>query len=202
MPPAATDLQAGAGHLLLPEADGLGAEAAHHQRRFHGLEFMPFAEGAPAGCLTRLKPDLSIAADSGLPMPRVIDGQVAHLQHLLDGRDAGDGIFAELADAIGERTQQPVANVNRAAAHARDHAGVFGLGAVELDEDHVVAGAARPTQNAQNLNLHRLGLGSGEDRPGGRGHAAAHLAEREEAAAGGRRSRGSGCGRSAPGAKA
>lgn len=38
-------------------------------------------------------------------VPEVIDRQVAHLKHLLDGRDAGDRVLAELADAIGDRSQ-------------------------------------------------------------------------------------------------
>ena len=107
------------------------------------------------------------------------DGQIAHFQHLRDRRDAGNGVLAELADAVGERTQQPVADVDRAAAHAGHHAGVLRLGAVELRQDHVLAGAARAAQHTQNLNLHRLRFGPFKYRPGGRHHAAAHLAERE-----------------------
>ena len=84
--------------------------------------------------------------------------KIPHLQHLLDRRNAGDGLLAELANAVGERAQQLVADVDRAAAHSLHHARVFGLGAVEPGENHVLAGPARTAQNAQNLHLHRLRL--------------------------------------------
>jgi hypothetical protein len=123
--------------------------------------------------------------ESLIPATPCVDGQVAHFEHLLDGRDAGDGVLAELADAVGERAEQLVADIDRAAAHAGHHAGVLGLGAVQLGQDHVLAGAARAAQHAQDLNLHGLGLVALKDGPGGGGHAAAHLAEREESAGGG-----------------
>ena len=54
------------------------------------------------------------------------------------------GSLAELADAVGERAEQLAADVDGAAAHAGDDAGVFGLGAVELGEDHVLPGPRAP----------------------------------------------------------
>ena len=109
-----------------------------------------------------------------------VNGHVAHFEHLFDGRDAGNGIFGELADAVGERAEQLAADIDGAAAHALDHAGIFGFGAVELGQDHVLAGAARAAQYAQNLNLHGLGGGALEDGPRRAGHAGAYLAEREK----------------------
>ncbi len=89
----------------------------------------------------------------------IAHGQVAHFEHLLDGRDAGDGFLGELADAVGERANQLAVDVDGAAAHAIDDAGVFGLGAVELGENEVLAGAARAAQDAEDLDLHGLGSG-------------------------------------------
>ena len=109
-----------------------------------------------------------------------VDGHVADFEHLLDGRDAGNGFLGELADAVGERAEQLAVDIDGAAAHAFDHAGVFGFGAVELGEDQVLAGAARAAQYAQDLNLHGLGGGALEDGPRRAGHAGADLAEREK----------------------
>ena len=129
-------------------------------------------------------PASSRARSWRLPALAALDGQVAHLKHLLDGRDAGDGLLAELADAVGERAEQLVADVDGAAAHAFDDAGVLGFGAVELGENHVLAGAARAAQNAEDLNLHGFGLGAVKNGPGGAGQAAVNLAEGEESAGG------------------
>ena len=158
-------------------------EAAHDQRGFHGLEVHGggrFGAGALRG---------KRGLDCG-DVPCAADGQVADFKHLLDGGDAGDGVLAELADAVGERAEQAVADVDRAAAHAGDDAGVLRLGAVELGQNHVLAGTAGAAEDAEDLDLHGLGLAAGEDGPGGGRHALAHLAEGEEASGGGRRSGG------------
>ena len=62
---------------------------------------------------------------------------------------------------------------------------------MELNEDHVLAGASLAAQDAEDFDLHGLGFGAGKDGPGGGGHAAMHLAEGEEAAGG--RGRAGGC---------
>ncbi len=108
-------------------------------------------------------------------------GQIAQAKHLLDGGNAGDRLLAELADAVGERSQQLVADVDGAAAHAFDNAGEFGFGALKLGENHVLAGTARAAQDAEDFNGHGLGLGALKNSPG-RGHQAAmNLAEGENA---------------------
>jgi hypothetical protein len=57
---------------------------------------------------------------------------------------------------------------------------------VELGKDHVVAGAARATQDAEDFHLHRLGLAAAKDGPGGSGEAGVDLAQGEKTAANGR----------------
>jgi hypothetical protein len=111
---------------------------------------------------------------------------VAHLQHLRDGRDAGDGVFAELADAVGERAQQAVADVDRAAAHAGHYAGVLRLGAVQLGQNHVVAGAARPLRTPRISTCMGSGLLPVKTVQAVPVSPAMDLAQRKEAAARGR----------------
>ena len=123
----------------------------------------------------------------GEPGRRRIDRKVAHFKHLLDGRDAGDGVLAELADAVGERAEELVANVHGAAAHARYDPGVFGLGAVELGQNHIFAGSASAAKDAEDLHLHGLGDRPLKDGPGGGDKAAMDLAEGEDSAGADRR---------------
>ena len=113
-------------------------------------------------------------------------GQVADVEHLLDGGDAGDRLFAELANAVAERTEEAAIDVDGAAAHAGDDAGVLGLGAVEAGEDHVLAGASAPVEEAEDFDIHGLGLGAFKDGPGGAVEAAVDFREGEDSGAGGR----------------
>ena len=116
----------------------------------------------------------------------IADGNVADFEHLLDGGDAGDGFLGELADAVGERTGQLAVDIDGAAAHAFDDAGVFGLIAVKPGEDEVLAGSARAVQDAEDFDLHGFGSGALKDCPGDAGHAGTNLAEGKEAGIGGR----------------
>ena len=97
------------------------------------------------------------------------EGQVADFEHLLDGCDSGDGFLGELAETIGDRAEEALADVDGASAHAGDDAGVLGAGAGEPGKDEVVARPARAAENAEDFNVHGLGGGAGEDGPGGGG---------------------------------
>ena len=70
-------------------------------------------------------------------------GLVPHLKHLFDGCDAGDGIFAELTDAVAERTKQLPVDVDGTAAHASDNAGVLRLVSMETSENHIATRTER-----------------------------------------------------------
>ena len=114
-------------------------------------------------------------------------GLVAYLEHLFNRRDAGDRFLAELADAIGERAEQLAVDIDRAAAHAGNHPRVFGLGADEPGEDHVLSGTEGVVQQAEDFDLHRFGLGALKDGIGDAAKAAVHLAERKNPGGGGGR---------------
>ena len=114
----------------------------------------------------------------------IAEGNIADLEHLLDGCDAGDWFLGELANAIRERACQFAVNVDGTAAHAFDDAGVLGLVAVKPSKDEVLARAASAAQNAEDFHLHGFGSRSLKDGPGGAGHAGANLAERKEAGIG------------------
>ena len=58
-----------------------------------------------------------------------------------DRRDAGDGFLRERADRIRDGADQPAVDVDRAAAHAGDDAGLGQRAALEPGEDEVAAAA-------------------------------------------------------------
>ena len=119
-----------------------------------------------------------------------VDRHVFDFEHLGDGSDAGDGFFGKLTDAVRKGAEELIADVDRAAAHARYNACVLRFGAVEPGEDHILPGTACAAQYAKDFNLHGLRLGTCKDRPGCGHQAAMNLAEGEEAATRGRGSRG------------
>ena len=148
--------KAGARHPVLPEPNGLGLESAHRQGRFHHSEIrLRRGPGTGQGSQCNIGRFLgrTLLARARL---QVAGGKIPHLQHLLNGSDAGDRFLAEFADAESERAEQLVADINRTAAHSRHHACVLRLGAVEPDKNHVLAGTADAAQNAQNLDFHRF----------------------------------------------
>ena len=154
MPAGCDGFKRGSGGLLLPEANRFRAESAQDERGFHGLEDH-FAVGERSRDAWRS--GLAAAGDAEPPARacgEIRSGQIAHLDHLCDGGNAGDGFLGELPDAIRERAHQLAVDVDGAAAHAVNHAGVLGFGAMELGENEVLAGAARAAQHAQDFNLH------------------------------------------------
>ncbi len=172
-------------HPLLPKPDRLGRKAAHDQRRCDRLKRR----------LCVGKPCRGTRKGTGgnhtlLIVPRFFqwpaDGNIANLEHVLDRGNARDGVFAELADMVGNRAQEFVPDIDRTAAHAGHHARVFRLGTNQLGQDHVVPRTPRSAQNTQNLHFHRLRLGATENRPGRPFHSALHFAQGKESAGGGR----------------
>ena len=57
--------------------------------------------------------------------------------HLVDRRDAGDRLLREAAERVGDRADQPSVDVDRAAAHAGDDAGLGERSAFEPRENQV-----------------------------------------------------------------
>ena len=104
----------------------------------------------------------------------------ADLQHLLDRRHARDRFLRKLADAEGQRARQLAIEINRASAHARNHAGIFGLGAVQTDQDNVALGTVHVVHHAQNFHVHGLRLYALEHRKRGAFHAFVDLIERHD----------------------
>jgi len=171
--------KAGAGHAVFPNTDGFRRKAAHEQWGFHGLK-SHLAGGV---------------GDGGLGQGLAGGGHVTDFQHVGDGSDASDGLFAELSDAVGECAEQAALDVDRATAHAGDDAGEFGFLAVETGEDHVFAGAACPTEDTEDFDIHGFGDGALKDGPGYAAESAMDLGQGEDADRGGRRSGEGGLGR-------
>ena len=91
-------------------------------------------------------------------------GQVAALVgldeavHLAERRDAGDRLLAE-GPGVGDGAEQLAVDVDRAAAHAGDDAGLVQVQAGQPAQDQVAAGAG-VLQDAEHLGVERLDLGA------------------------------------------
>ncbi len=81
---------------------------------------------------------------------------------------------------IRDSSHQLAVNVNRAAAHAGNHAGVFDLGAVQSRQDDVRLGSGHAAQSAQDLDIHGFRLGALEHGVGNAVHAGLDLAFRHD----------------------
>ncbi len=68
--------------------------------------------------------------------------------------------------------------INRAAAHAGDHAGVFRLLARQAHQDDVALGAVGVLQNPKNFHFHGLRLGALKHGVGNAMHSGVDLAHR------------------------
>ena len=142
---------------------GFLRESAEHQRSFDRLQVVgivlgdqerPQLRGPTSGVGVRT----AVAGVHGAASRAAIHG--VDLEHLGDGSHAGDRFLGKFADAEGQRSRQLAVQINRAAAHARDHSGIFRLLARQADQDDVALGAVRILQNSENFHSHGLGLGA------------------------------------------
>ena len=111
----------------------------------------------------------------------LLAGALVHgvdLEHVGDRSHAGDRFLGEFADAERQRARQFAVKINRAAAHAGDHAGVFRLFARQAHQDDVALGAVRIPQNAENFHVHGFRLGALKHGVSHAAHAGVDLAHR------------------------
>src|SRR5271165_5321603 len=78
----------------------------------------------------------------------------ADFEHLSDWRDTCDWFFRELANAESYSASQLAIQVHWAAAHAGDHAGVFGLGPAEANQDDVALGTVGILEDTEHFHVH------------------------------------------------
>src|ERR1700687_250328 len=101
-------------------------------------------------------------------------------ENVLDGSDPGDGFFGEDAELEGEGACELAFQVDGAAAHAGNDAGVLDFGAFKLDEDDGLARAEEIGHDADDFEVELFDLVAGEDGVGVAMHARLDLAERDD----------------------
>ena len=92
------------------------------------------------------------------------------------------GSFEKLPERVGHGADQPAVDVDRAAAHAGDDAGVGERTAFEPREDQVAARADDVLEHAEDVDLELLDAGAVEDGPADADHARPDLRRRPSAA--------------------
>src|ERR1035438_5556516 len=100
------------------------------------------------------------------------------LKHLLNWRYAGNRLLRELADAKGERARQLTIEIDWAAAHACDHAGILRFGPMQPHQNDVALGAVHVAQHSENFHIHGFRLDTLKHCEGCALHALVDLIER------------------------
>src|ERR1700733_8287959 len=94
--------------------------------------------------------------------------------------DAGGGFLGEYTELERKGACQLALQVDRAAAHARDYAGMLHFGAFEFDQDDGLAGAEKIGHYTDDFQIELFDLVAREDGVGVAVHAGLHLAQRQD----------------------
>jgi hypothetical protein len=101
------------------------------------------------------------------------------MQNVFDRRDAADGFLGENAEFQRQRSSQFSIQIDRAAAHAGDDAGVLDFFAFELHQNNGLLRAQKIRHDADDFEVELFDLIAGENCEGVALHAWADLAERQ-----------------------
>ena len=111
-------------------------------------------------------------------LDRRVLGRFDEAVHLAERRDAGDRLLAE-GPGVGDGAEQFAVDVDGAAAHAGDDAGLVEVQAGQPAKDHVAAGAG-VLEHAEDLGLEGLDLGPLHDGAAVALHAGADVVDLPE----------------------
>ena len=180
------------GNVVLKKLDCFRAKAREDERGFDGMDVRSIGRSG-YGSLRRRRGDQLVGRLWG-PNRGGVPGICAHdsrlrirvyRQHLGNGGDAGDGFLAELTYSVRQCAQQLAVDVNGAAAHPGNHAGVLWFGALETGQDHILIGAENILEHPEDLHVHGFGFGAFKDCIGHAMEATMDLRQRKDAGGGG-----------------
>ena len=100
--------------------------------------------------------------------------------HLVDRRDAGDRFLREAAEGVGDGADEAAVDVDRAAAHSGDDAGLGERSAFEPRQNHVPARAHDVFDDADDVGAEFFDAGAGENGVANAHHAGPDLGDRHE----------------------
>ena len=98
------------------------------------------------------------------------------MQNVFDGGDAADRFLREDAELQGESACEFAVEIDGAAAHASDDAGVLDFRTLEFDQNDGLLGAEEIGHHADDFEVELFDLVAGEDRVGVALHARSDLA--------------------------
>ena len=99
------------------------------------------------------------------------------MNDVLDRGNAANGFLGENAQLQGESARKLALEIDRAAAHPSDNAGVFNFWTLELDENDGLSGSKEIGHDADNFEVELFNLFAGEDGVRVALHARANLAK-------------------------
>ena len=165
-PPSVSGVAIGRSSVPMPAFDRAVAEDLHVVRavgeRTHPAERLTKRRGQALGRQRHLQLDARGLA------PRT--GKRRRLGHFIDRRNARDRFLGELTERVRDRADEPAIDVDRAAAHAGDDAGIGERAAFEPRQDQVAARADDVAEHAEDVDLELVEPVALEDRPADADH--------------------------------
>jgi len=155
----------------LPQS--LGLIPGEDERRFDGLES---GAGGQASAGSRILGKLELCA-RGVGGDVLRGGLRLGMNDVLDRSHAADGFFCENAQLEGQSAGKSAFEINRAAAHASDNAGMLNFGPFELDKNDGLSGSKEIGHDADDFQVELFDLVAGEDGVGVALHAWSNLAK-------------------------
>jgi len=102
------------------------------------------------------------------------------MKYILDGSDAADGFFRENAELEGKSASEFAFEIDGAAAHACDDAGVLGFWPLKLDENDGLLGAEEIGHNADDFEVELFDLVASKNGVGVALHSGTNFAEGQD----------------------
>ena len=133
-------------------------------------------QGLAEGGLEVLARERILEAHARAGGPRRV--QRGRVRHLGDRRDAGNRFLREATQRIRHGADEPVVDVHRAAAHARNDPGVGERTALQPGQDEVSLRADDVLEHAQDVRFELLDMGAVEHRVSDAHHPGTNLGNR------------------------
>jgi len=167
-------------------AEGFGLIARKNERRFDRLESGAGGQASPRGCVLGERGLLSTSRRGLSLRLNILGGHLRlGMNDVLDWGNAANGFLGENAQLQGESARKLAFEIDRAAAHPSDNAGVFNFWTLELDENDGLSGSKEIGHDADDFQIELFNLIARKDGVGVALHAWANLAKWDDFRGGG-----------------
>ncbi len=164
--------------LLAEEGERLGHDAGENERGFNGDEESAVAESY----LLRRRAGLRNGGECGgraVGVSRRIRHGLLDSEHILNRRDASNGVFRKSANFKRDSAGELAIKINWTAAHSRYDSGLRNVRAGEFDEDDILLWSHGIFKDAEDGDIHFFNLVASENCVGDAFHSCMNIVERK-----------------------